>query len=249
MTFKATFKLAVSMHRRINTFQRSGIAAVLYLLLLWLSTAPSLAIAAGDQLYTEHCSACHSLDVDSPPRVGPQLTGVVGRAAGDSESYVYSKALRAKADAGLQWNGESLKHFLAAPAEFMPGTSMNYSGMAEAVDRETLIEWLATAPAEDQRRASEAALPATPEVQAILTLNADPEFGEYLASECLTCHQSADSSGGVPPIDGLRPAYFVQALLDYKSRVRSNSVMQLMAGNLGDDELAALAAFFENSAP
>jgi len=86
----------------------------------------------------------------------------------------------------------------------------------------------------------------TPEIERILSLEADPEYGEYLASECLTCHVGT-SSGSVPLIHGTPKASIVDALLAYKSGARTNSVMKLMSENLGDDEIAALAAFFSTA--
>jgi cytochrome c len=38
---------------------------------------------------------------------------------------------------------------------------------------------------------------------------------------------------------------FVLAMHAYKQRLRPHPVMQMMAGRLSDDEIAALAAYFE----
>lgn len=83
-------------------------------------------------------------------------------------------------------------------------------------------------------------------IDGILALSADPDYGEYLAGECLTCHSGA-ATGAVPQIRQLPAAYFVRSLLEYQSGQRSNAVMQLMAKNLGDEEIAALSAFFTQS--
>lgn len=81
-------------------------------------------------------------------------------------------------------------------------------------------------------------------VQEILSLEADVEYGEYLAGECLTCHQATGATPGVPLIVGLPAEYFVTALLAYKDGTRDNQVMELVGGNLGSDEMAALALYF-----
>ena len=80
-------------------------------------------------------------------------------------------------------------------------------------------------------------------VAQILAIQADADYGEYLASECLTCHQVSGATAGVPPIGGLPQAYLVRAMLDYKTGDRTNSIMQMMAGNLGDEELASLTLY------
>ena len=89
---------------------------------------------------------------------------------------------------------------------------------------------------------------ANPEVQQVMDIAGDVEYGEYLAGECLTCHQSSDNSGRVPPIHNLSPDYFINALLEYQSGTRSNSVMQSISSALGAEEIAALSAVFSQQA-
>lgn len=72
-------------------------------------------------------------------------------------------------------------------------------------------------------------------------------LGQFLASECTTCHQlSGESTGGIPPITGWPRNQFVAVLRSYRAKERENEVMQTIAGRLSDDEIAALAAFFED---
>lgn len=71
-------------------------------------------------------------------------------------------------------------------------------------------------------------------------------LGQFLASECTTCHQlSGESTGGIPAITGWPKGQFVAVLRSYRAKERDNEVMQTIAGRLTDDEIAALAAFFE----
>jgi cytochrome c len=73
----------------------------------------------------------------------------------------------------------------------------------------------------------------------------DRALGEYLSSECVTCHQvSGQSSGGIPPIIGLPDDSFIQIMDEYRKKTRNNPIMQTTAGRLSDDEIAALAAYF-----
>jgi len=72
-------------------------------------------------------------------------------------------------------------------------------------------------------------------------------LGQFLASECTTCHQlSGESTGGIPPITGWPKNQFVAVLRSYRAKERDNEVMQTIAGRLSDEEIAALAAFFED---
>ena len=85
---------------------------------------------------------------------------------------------------------------------------------------------------------------------AFLQIEGDREFGEYLAGECVTCHQaSGQSAGGVPAIVGMPREYFIEALFEYKTNVRSNEVMKLRVVNLENEDIAALAAYFESLQP
>jgi cytochrome c553 len=80
---------------------------------------------------------------------------------------------------------------------------------------------------------------------ALLAQGSDRAFGEYLSSECVTCHQiSGKSVGNIPPIIGWPQDQFIAVMNAYKRKERDNNVMQTIAGKLKEDELAALAAYF-----
>lgn len=73
----------------------------------------------------------------------------------------------------------------------------------------------------------------------------DPAYGAWLASECVTCHQSGGPPvGGIPAITGWPVESFKAVMEDYRARRRHNPVMETIAGRLGDAEIAALAAYF-----
>ena len=79
---------------------------------------------------------------------------------------------------------------------------------------------------------------------AILEIEGDLAYGEYLASDCQTCHRSDNKNEGIPGINGREITEIVYALHEYKNKYRENEVMQMMAGGLGDEEIAALASYF-----
>jgi cytochrome c553 len=73
----------------------------------------------------------------------------------------------------------------------------------------------------------------------------DAVLGEYLSSECVTCHQkSGQVIAGVPAITGWPEDQFVAVLQSYKDKHRDNVTMQTIAGRLSADDMAALAAYF-----
>ena len=73
---------------------------------------------------------------------------------------------------------------------------------------------------------------------------ADKAFGEYLSSECVTCHQLTGRYEGIPPIVGWPEPIFVGVMEEYRLKKRTNPIMQTVAGRLSVKEIAALAAYF-----
>ncbi len=85
------------------------------------------------------CAACHSFDNGGANKIGPNLWGTVDRQMASAPGFNYSSALE---DRGGSWTYEELEGFLAAPRDWVPGTSMSYSGMRKPEDRADLIAWL-----------------------------------------------------------------------------------------------------------
>ena len=81
---------------------------------------------------------------------------------------------------------------------------------------------------------------------AILRIEGDPEYGAYLAGDCTTCHQRSGADEGIPSITNWPTEDFVVAMHAYKNKLRPHPVMQMMAGRLADEEIAALAAYFKD---
>lgn len=74
----------------------------------------------------------------------------------------------------------------------------------------------------------------------------DVAYGEYLSAQCVTCHRAPAPArdGNIPPIVGLPALAFVDALQAYRNGERDNQVMRNVTSTLGDEEIAALAAYF-----
>lgn len=83
------------------------------------------AVAEGDPKKGEKvfrkCKACHMVGDNAKNRVGPVLTGVVGRTAGTWEGYKYSKVNATAGENGLVWTPENLAEYLPKPQKFLEG--------------------------------------------------------------------------------------------------------------------------------
>ena len=77
----------------------------------------------------------------------------------------------------------------------------------------------------------------------------DLALGRHLSGECVTCHPRDARNVGIPVINGWPADQFVAVLKSYKARERDNPVMQSVAAGLNDEEMAALAAYFETLKP
>ena len=82
-----------------------------------------------------------------------------------------------------------------------------------------------------------------------VTAAGDRALGEYLSSECVTCHQLSGRYQGIPPIVGWPEQSFVEIMDEYRSKRRANPVMQTIAGKFTVEEIAALAAYFGSLKP
>jgi cytochrome c len=126
-------------------------AATLTAVSLGLATAAALTVgagrawadgdaAAGQALFQQKCSICHSPD-KGVTKVGPSLWGVVGRQAGTLPGYTYSDAM---AHANRVWNADTLNVYLTNPRQTIPGIKMIFPGLPEATDRANVIAYLST---------------------------------------------------------------------------------------------------------
>lgn len=104
---------------------------------------PGPNVSRGAALY-KNCRACHDIGPAAGTRVGPDLTGIVGRPAASIEGFSYSKALHTAGEEGLVWSRSLLDQYLAAPTDFLPGNKMAFVGLDDAEARRNLIGYLAT---------------------------------------------------------------------------------------------------------
>jgi cytochrome c len=144
-------------------------------LLIAITALIPTAFAAGDPdegvKVFRACAACHSLAADRS-MTGPSLAGVWGRKAGSLKSFGrYSRALKSSE---LVWNQETLDAWIKSPADFIPGTSMNFPGVADAQQRDNLIAFLK---AESSGQLKLPAAMTAPPFEDLKKLGADHQIG------------------------------------------------------------------------
>lgn len=203
--------------------------------------------ARGEDLFKKQCSACHQIGEGAINRVGPRLNGLFGRRAAAVEDFTYSKSMARMGSDGLIWTLETLDAYIHNPKALVSGTRMNYRGMTDPEARRALLAFLRTwsDKPRDIPEAEPTAIMTDHAVDpAVLAIKGDPAYGEYLSSECTTCHQLDGSDQGIPSVTGWPEEDFVVAMHAYKDKLRPHPVMQMMAGRLSNDEIAALAAYF-----
>ena len=91
----------------------------------------------GETIY-DNCRACHTPDGKGND-VGPGLSGVFGRRAGERDDFRYSPALKRS---GITWTAQTMDAFIADPQKAVPANRMPYSGLPDARDRADLIAYM-----------------------------------------------------------------------------------------------------------
>lgn len=93
--------------------------------------------SAGERLFRQRCASCHTVQ-PGQNRIGPHLSGIVGRKPGSVEGVRYSKGLSALEP---NWDATNLDAYLANPRGVAPGTTMSIS-VPNAADRGSIIAYL-----------------------------------------------------------------------------------------------------------
>jgi cytochrome c len=101
----------------------------------------------GEKVFRK-CKACHQIGAGSVNRVGPVLTGVVGRPIASVEDFSYSDAFQEQAETGMVWDEGNLTAYLTNPKEFIPGNKMAFAGLRKEEDVQNVLAYLETFPSE-----------------------------------------------------------------------------------------------------
>ena len=156
--------------------------------------------SAGIPNFEASCAACHTLNAGEPHLKGPNLYALYGRTAGTAEGFDYSDAMVAAGQGGLVWGRETLQPFFVDVEAIVPGTT--HPQMPEMVDvtyRTDLMTHVRLTTTPPPPALDEVVVPAE-----VLAMEGDVAYGEYLASECASCHVAGGTStADIPQIDGL----------------------------------------------
>lgn len=101
-------------------------------------------VEAGARVFRK-CAACHKIGEDAKNATGPELNGLIGRAAGSVEGFKYSKAMAEAGTGGLVWSEETLHEYLADPKGYVKGTRMSFAGLRSTEDIDAVVAYLKSA--------------------------------------------------------------------------------------------------------
>ena len=113
-------------------------------LVLLLNTHSAFAAGdaeAGGKLFAKTCGGCHSIGEGARGGFGPELNGIIGRAAGTTADYQYSDAMK---NSGVVWTRDKLAAYIEAPKKVVSGTRMIFWGISDQEKIENILAYLET---------------------------------------------------------------------------------------------------------
>jgi cytochrome c2/glucose/arabinose dehydrogenase len=106
-------------------------------LLIWNGLSMLQLVEPAEGIFSS-CGSCHNIRRNTHG-IGPDLWGVVGSKVARHEDYRYSSAM---VKFGGHWTRARLDQFLKDPKGTVPGTTMEFEGIANAAQRQEIIDYL-----------------------------------------------------------------------------------------------------------
>lgn len=104
--------------------------------LLAVNSASAADLAKGEATFKSKCGVCHS-NKAGEKKIGPNLAGILGRAAGTEAGFKYSEGFT-----GKTWDAATLNTYLENPKAVFPKTKMTFAGLKEKAERDDVIAFL-----------------------------------------------------------------------------------------------------------
>ena len=143
------------------------------------SSSAADAPAAGKQIFTQRCAICHSAETaDHGGAQGPFAGRRGGTRAGSAPNFSYTAAMRASM---LTWDVATLKRFLAAPSEVVPGSTM-VTAVPKETDRDNLLAYLQSLNKPSSIAAQPGTIPASTLASANWRMDAPGQLHRILAA-------------------------------------------------------------------
>jgi cytochrome c len=124
----------------LNKCQLSLATTASAIMVFSASASQAADIAKGEAAFVRQCAICHTIDKGGENRLGPNLSGIVGRRAGTVPGFKYTNAFRTIAT--FEWTEGLLGQWIALPSVMIPGTAMGaFPGVSDR-DKDDIVAYL-----------------------------------------------------------------------------------------------------------
>jgi cytochrome c len=121
--------------------------------LILAALTPSAAVAgdaaAGQKVFSFHCTRCHQIGETAKNAVGPKLNGLFGRPAGSIEGFSYSSANKTS---GIVWDEATFREYIKGPKAKIPNTKMDFPGLKTDKEIDDIVVFLGQFAADGKKK-------------------------------------------------------------------------------------------------